>query len=300
MNSRQMNELIAKAEVLVEALPYMQAFSGKYFVVKYGGQAMVNEEIMESVVVDIVLLKYIGIKPILVHGGGKEVSELMERLGKKPRFVDGLRVTDDETMEIVEMVLMGKVNQHIVSLLNRHGGHAVGLSGRDAGFFTAVRKGPQPVNGDQHGPKVDLGRVGEIRQVNPALIHTISSNGYIPVISSIAAGPDGEALNINADHVAGELAAVLGAEKLIILTDVEGVYREKEGGRDFISTITEPEARSLIAAGLINGGMIPKVEACLLAVARGVNGAHIIDGRVSHSLLLEIFTDAGIGTMVTR
>ena len=261
---------------------------------------MVNDAIMESVVVDIVLLKYIGIKPILVHGGGKEVSELMHRLGKKPHFVDGLRVTDDETMEIVEMVLMGKVNQRIVSLLNRHGGNAVGLSGRDAGLFTATRKGPQPVNGDKNGPAVDLGRVGEIRRVNPALLHTISNNGYIPVISSIAAGPEGEALNINADHVAGALAAALGAEKMIILTDVEGVYRKKESGLDFISTITESEIRALIAEGLINGGMIPKVEACLQALERGVNGAHIIDGRVSHSLILEIFTDAGIGTMVTR
>ncbi|MEW5785998.1 MAG: acetylglutamate kinase [Bacillota bacterium] len=295
-----MHNLIARAEVLVEALPYMRSFTGKYFVVKYGGQAMVNEAIMESVVIDIILLKYIGIKPVLVHGGGKEVSEMMQRLGKKPHFVDGLRVTDDETMEIVEMVLMGKVNRKIVSLINRHGGQAVGLSGRDADLFEARRKGLQTLSGAPNGRQVDLGRVGEITRVNPALIQTLSANGYIPVVSSIGAGVDGEGLNINADHVAGELAAALDAEKLIILTDVEGVYRKNGDALDFISTITECETRALIEEGLINGGMIPKVNACLQALERGVNRTHIIDGRVSHSLILEIFTDAGIGTMVTK
>lgn len=300
MNVTLMHNLIARAEVLVEALPYMRSFTGKYFVVKYGGQAMVNEAIMESVVIDIILLKYIGIKPVLVHGGGKEVSEMMQRLGKKPHFVDGLRVTDDETMEIVEMVLMGKVNRQIVSLINRHGGQAIGLSGRDADLYEARRKGLQSLNGAQNGLKVDLGRVGEITRVNPAVIHTLSANGYIPVISSIGAGEDGEGLNMNADHVAGEMAAALEAEKLIILTDVEGVYRKKGEGIDFISTITERETRALIEEGLINGGMIPKVNACLEALERGVNRTHIIDGRVSHALILEIFTDAGIGTMVTK
>ncbi|HOL17260.1 MAG TPA: acetylglutamate kinase [Bacillota bacterium] len=299
MNLAAVNNLISKAEVLVEALPYMRAFAGKYFVVKYGGQAMVSEELMNSVVVDLILLKYIGIKPVLVHGGGKEVSEMMRQLGKKPQFIDGLRVTDDETMEIVEMVLMGKVNSHIVSLLNRQGGKAVGLSGRDGELLKARRKVLYKPNGSGK-ETVDLGRVGEIVRVNPELIHTVSDNGYIPVVSSIGSGPQGESLNINADHVAGELAAALQAEKLIILTDVEGIYRQTGTGIEFISEITGREARELIRTGGINGGMIPKVESCLQALDAGVNRIHIIDGRIEHSLLLEIFTDAGVGTMVTR
>ena len=291
---------IQKAEVLVEALPYMRAYTGKYFVVKYGGQAMVNPDLMESVIVDLILLKFIGVKPILVHGGGKEVNELMQRLGKEPQFVDGLRVTDDETMEIVEMVLMGKVNQHLVSLFNRQGGKAVGLSGRDAELIQARRKEGPLVEGKTDGTRTDLGRVGEIFQVNPAIVHTISDNGYIPVVSSIGTGVSGESLNINADHVAGELAVALKAEKLIILTDVEGIYQEKGQTLEFISSITRRKIRDLIAKRNIKGGMIPKVESCLMALDGGVRRTHIIDGRVSHSLLLEIFTDAGIGTMVTR
>lgn len=291
---------IQKAEVLVEALPYMRAYTGKYFVVKYGGQAMVNPDLMESVIVDLILLKFIGVKPILVHGGGKEVNEVMLRLGKEPQFVDGLRVTDDETMEIVEMVLMGKVNQHLVSLFNRQGGKAVGLSGRDAELIQARRKEGPLMEGKTDGSRADLGRVGEIFQVNPAIVHTISDNGYIPVISSIGAGFNGESLNINADHVAGELAVALKAEKLIILTDVEGIYQEQDQTREFISSITRRKIRDLIVKRNIKGGMIPKVESCLMALDGGVRRTHIIDGRVSHSLLLEIFTDAGIGTMVTR
>jgi len=286
--------------VLVEALPYMRKFTGTYFVVKYGGQAMVNHKLMESVIVDLVLLKYIGIKPVLVHGGGKEVTEVMEKLGKKAQFVNGLRVTDDETMEIVEMVLMGKVNQHIVSLFNQQGGKAVGFSGRDADILQARRLEPQAVNGDTGGEAVDLGRVGEILQINPALIHTVSDNGYIPVISSIGAGLNGESLNINADHVAGELAVALQAEKLIVLTDVDGIYYLKEGKQEFISSISQGEIKAMIMEGAISGGMIPKVESCLLALGGGVRRTHIIDGRVPHSLILEIFTDAGIGTMVKQ
>ena len=291
---------IPKAEVLIEALPYMRSFTGKYFVVKYGGQAMVSPELMESVILDLVLLKYIGVKPVLVHGGGKEVSRVMSKLGKEPVFVNGLRVTDDETMEIVEMVLMGKVNQHIVSLFNRHGGKAVGLSGRDAEIIQARRKDRQAVNGDPDGEMIDLGRVGEIILINPALIHTVSDNGYIPVISSIGSGIGGESLNINADHVAGELAVSLKAEKLIVLSDVDGIYHEHEGGREFISSVSRREIRTMIDNGEISGGMIPKVESCLMALDGGVRRTHIIDGRVSHSLILEIFTDAGVGTMVTQ
>ena len=300
MNNAAVNNLISKAAVLVEALPYMRAFTGRYFVVKYGGQAMVSESLMAAVVVDIVLLKYIGVKPVLVHGGGKEVNEVMHRLGKKPSFVDGLRVTDDETMEIVEMVLLGKVNRRIVSLINQQGGRGVGLSGRDAELFIAKRKGPRWPNGGGSGGAVDLGRVGEIVKVKPEIIHTISENGYIPVVSSIGAGPGGESLNINADHVAGELAVALQAEKLILLTDVEGVYKKCGETTHFISHIGKAETRELIRTGQINGGMIPKVEACLQALEGGVTRTHIVDGRVEHSLLLEIFTDAGIGTMVTK
>ncbi len=291
---------ISKAEVLVEALPYMRKFTGTYFVIKYGGQAMVNRALMESVIVDLVLLKYIGVKPVLVHGGGKEVSELMEKLGKKPQFVNGLRVTDDETMEIVEMVLMGKVNQDIVSLFNQQGGKAVGFSGRDGGILQARRFEPQPVNGNSGGETVDLGRVGEIMQINPSLIHTVSDNGYIPVISSIGADLNGESLNINADHVAGEMAVALKAEKLIVLTDVDGIYCTREGKQEFITAISQNEIKAMIMEGSISGGMIPKVESCLMALGGGVRRTHIIDGRVPHSLILEIFTDAGIGTMVKQ
>ncbi len=291
---------IPKAEVLIEALPYMQSFSGKYFVIKYGGQAMVSPELMGSVMLDLVLLKYIGIKPVLVHGGGKEVSQVMTRLGKKPHFVNGLRVTDDETMEIVEMVLNGKVNQQIVSLVNQRGGKAVGLSGRDGEILQARRREAELINGNPEGKKVDLGRVGEIIQVNPALIHTVSESGYIPVISSVGSGLNGESLNINADHAAGEVAVSLKADKLIVLTDVDGIYRETKSSQEFISSISRREVRGMIMKGEISGGMIPKVESCLMGLDGGVRRTHIVDGRVPHSLILEIFTDAGIGTMVTQ
>lgn len=298
MNAEFFDNLISKAEVLIEALPYMQAFSGKYFVIKYGGQAMVSDEMTASAVADIVLLKHIGIKPVLVHGGGKEVSAMMQKMGKKPRFVGGLRVTDDETMEVAEMVLLGNVNSRIVSLLNRCGASAVGLSGADAGLFQAVRK-PPFTPGASPGKVVDLGRVGEINRVDTALIKILSESGYIPVVSPIGSGPSWESLNINADHAAGELAGALQAEKLIILTDVEGVYRQTQAGLKFISKITEKEISDLVEEGQINGGMIPKVEACLRALNKGVARTHIIDGRRAHALILEIFTDAGIGTMVT-
>ncbi len=295
-----MNKLIPKAEVLIEALPYMRTFSGKYFVIKYGGQAMVSPELMNSVILDLVLLKYIGVKPVLVHGGGKEVSAVMDRMGKEPEFVNGLRVTDDQTMEIVEMVLNGKINQQIVSLFNQQGGNAVGFSGRDAEILQARRVGQQPVKGDQEGKTVDLGRVGEIIQINPALIHTVSDNGYIPVISSIGSGLNGESLNINADHVAGELSVALKAEKLIVLTDVDGIYHEQDGKQEFISSITGDEIRTMIIKDEISGGMIPKVESCLMALDGGVRRTHIIDGRILHSMILEIFTDSGVGTMVKQ
>jgi acetylglutamate kinase len=299
MNQELLNN-IPKAEVLIEALPYMREFTGKYFVIKYGGQAMVSPVLMQSVIVDLVLMKYIGIKPVLVHGGGKEVNQVMAKLGKEPQFINGLRVTDDETMEIVEMVLMGKVNQHIVSLFNQQGARAIGLSGRDAEILQARRKDKVNVGGDATEDRVDLGRVGEIIQINPAPIHTLSENGYIPVLSSIGSGLNGESLNINADYVAGELSVSLKAEKLIVLTDVDGIYREDEEQLDFISSINRREIRAMIMNGEISGGMIPKVESCLMALDGGVRRTHIIDGRVPHSLILEIFTNEGVGTMVTQ
>lgn len=298
MNADFIEQLISKAETLMEALPYMQAFSGKYFVIKYGGQAMVSEEMTASVVADIVLLKHIGIKPVLVHGGGKEVSAMMQKIGKEPRFVEGLRITDDETMEVAEAVLLGNINNRIVSLLNRCGAPAVGLGGADGGLFQALRK-PPFLTGGSPGQVVDLGRVGEVSGVNTALIRILSENGYIPVVSPVGAGPSWESLNINADHAAGELAGALQAEKLVILTDVEGVYRQAKGGRIFISRISGQEIGSLVEEGQINGGMIPKVEACLRALNKGAARTHIINGRREHALILEIFTDAGIGTMVT-
>lgn len=295
--TNEMKELIQKAGVLIEALPYLRTFADKTFVIKYGGQAMVSDELKKSVMMDIILLKFIGINPILVHGGGAEVTDLMNRLGKEAVFANGLRVTDAETMEVVEMVLTGKVNKEIVSLINRFGGKAVGLSGKDSNLIVARRRAPERINGSTE--TVDLGFVGDIIKVNPDVIHTLSREGYIPVISSIGAGIEGESLNINADHVAGELAAALSAEKLILLTDVEGIFSDPTEPSSLISSLSKAKALEMIEEGKINKGMIPKVEAALTALEHEVARTHIIDGRIPHSLLLEIFTDHGIGTMVT-
>ncbi len=295
--TKEMKELIAKAEVLIESLPYLRTFADKTFVIKYGGQAMVSGELKKSVMMDIILLKYIGINPIVVHGGGAEVTHLMERLGKKAVFVNGLRVTDKETMDIVEMVLVGKVNKEIVTLVNQFGGKGVGLSGKDSNLLVGCRRPPEKVNGS--GQVIDLGYAGDITQVNPGVIHTLSAQGYIPIISSVGVGPEGESLNINADHVAGELAAALSAEKLILLTDVEGIFSDPSDPQSLISSLPKEKALAMIEEGKINKGMIPKVEACLTALESDVKRTHIIDGRLPHSLLLEIFTDHGIGTMVT-
>ncbi|HZK24859.1 MAG TPA: acetylglutamate kinase [Oscillospiraceae bacterium] len=295
--NNDVQQLIAKADVLIESLPYLRSFADKTFVIKYGGHAMVSEELKKSVMMDIILLKYIGINPIVVHGGGAEVTKMLQRLGQESQFVNGLRVTDKEAIEVVEMVLTGKVNKQIVALINQYGGKAVGLSGKDANLLVARRRAPEQLSGSEE--VVDLGYVGEITKVNPEVIHTLSKEGYIPVISSIAVGLEGESLNINADHVAGELAAALAADKLILLTDVEGIFVEAGVPSSLISALPKAKALAMIAEGKINKGMIPKVEACIMALEHEVNRTHIIDGRVPHSLLLEIFTDHGIGTMVT-
>ena len=295
---KAMDALIAKAGVLIEALPYIRTFAGKTFVIKYGGHAMVSEELKNSVAQDIVLLKFIGINPIVVHGGGGEITALMEKLGKESRFAGGLRVTDKETMEVAEMVLVGKINQEIVGLLNRHGGKAVGLSGKDSNLLVARKKPPVQVCVKGEEQSVDLGNVGDVVTVSPEVINTLSQNGYIPVISSVGVSPEGESLNINADHVAGELAAALHAEKLIILTDVEGILKRADDPGSLISSLSRQKVGEMIISGEISSGMIPKVEACVRALNNNVSRTHIIDGRISHSMLLEIFTDQGIGTMV--
>ncbi len=293
-----MERLIEKAQVLIEALPYIRRFSGKTFVIKYGGQAMVSDELKDSVAQDIVLLKYIGINPIVVHGGGKEITSLLDRLGIDTRFVGGLRVTDRETMEMVEMVLVGKINKEVVNLLNRHGGKAVGLSGKDSNLLVARKRPPAQAYVDGAEQYVDLGYVGDVTEINATVIETLSKNNYIPVIAPVAVSLEGDGLNINADHVAGELAAALQAEKLILLTDVEGILEVPGKQETLISSVKRQQARDMIISGNISSGMIPKVEACIRALNSGVARTHIIDGRLSHSMLLEIFTDTGIGTMV--
>ena len=277
------------AAVLIEALPYLKQFYGKTIVVKYGGNAMVDEDLKMQVMQDIALLHYVGIRPILVHGGGPEISAMMKQMGHEPTFVGGLRVTDAATMEIVEMVLTGKTNKGIVSLLNRQGAKAVGLSGKDANLIQAYR---------MDSPHGDLGFVGEVAQVNPEILNLLSENGYVPVVSSVAIGPDGASYNVNADHVAGHIAAAVGAAKLVLLTDVEGLYADYADKASLIQRMDTDRASEMIASGAAERGMIPKLEACIAAIEGGVTRAHLIDGRQPHSLLIEIFTDTGIGTMI--
>lgn len=284
-----MQEAIHQANVLVQALPYMQRYSGKRFVVKYGGAAMIDERLKAQVMQDIVLLRTVGIQPVLVHGGGKEVSEVMQRMGLQPRFAGGLRVTDAETMEIVEMVLAGTTNKGIVSLIHRAGGKAVGLSGKDGNLLVAKKLTPDGR---------DIGYVGEVVQVNPEVIEVLSVAGYIPVVSSVAIGEDGQSYNVNADHAAGAIAAALRAEKLIVLTDVAGVLANLQDPSSLISEMSVTEAEELLRNGKAESGMAPKLEACITALRGGVQRAHIIDGRLPHAILMEVFTDRGVGTMV--
>lgn len=281
-----MKSLVEKAEILIEALPYIRRFFGKTIVIKYGGHAMLEPELRESFARDVVLLKYVGMKPVVVHGGGPQIATQLERMGKKAEFVDGLRVTDDETMEVVEMVLGGTVNREIVGLVQRAGGRAAGLTGCDGSLLRVEKK---LKNGR------DIGRVGHVIDVDPTALEAVSEGGFVPVIAPIGLDENGQTYNVNADEAAGAIAVALGAEKFILLTDVEGVA-DGEGNR--ISQLTEELARKLIAEEVIGGGMIPKVECCLGALEGGVSRSHIIDGRVLHAILLEMFTDdAGVGTL---
>ncbi len=281
--------VLEKANVLTEALPYIQSFAGKTIVVKFGGHAMVDPKLEEMVLKDIVLMKLVGMNPVVVHGGGPSITEWLKKVDIQAEFVDGLRVTDEATMEVAEMVLAGKINKGLVSQINLYGGKAVGLCGKDGGMILAERKKSEQ----------DLGLVGEVTEINTGILSTLSAEGYIPVVAPIAAGKDGETLNINADYVAGALGGALKAYKLVLLTDVEGIYLD-ENSESLASRLNESEIRQLIAKGVIKGGMIPKVESCLAALESGVENIHIVDGRKPHALLLEMFTKEGIGTMVVK
>ncbi|ALC15711.1 N-acetylglutamate kinase [Desulfuromonas soudanensis] len=293
-----MQDIINKAKVLMEALPYIKRFANKTIVIKYGGNAMVEEVLKEGFAQDIILMKYIGLNPVVVHGGGPQIGRVLKAMGKESFFVQGMRVTDTETMDVVEMVLGGKVNKEIVGNINRHGGRAVGLSGKDGGLILARKLEMTGINPDSLTPEIiDIGMVGEVESINPAIITALEESNFIPVIAPIGVGLRGETYNINADLVAGKIAGALRAEKLILLTDVEGV-RGKDGR--LISTIDIGRVPDLINDGTITGGMIPKVNCCVDAIEEGVAKTHIIDGRMEHACLLEIFTDLGIGTAIAR
>jgi len=291
---------IEKAAVLVEALPYIEKFSGKIVVIKYGGHAMISKELKEAVLTDVVLMKYVGILPVVVHGGGPEITGMLNQLGIKSEFAGGLRITDAKTMEVVEMVLVGKINKEIVAQLNRIGGKAVGLSGKDANLLQAVKKLQQIQTPEGTTEEVDIGFVGELDQVNPEIVTNLLRDQYIPVVAPVAVGAKGESYNVNADSAAGSLAAALGADKLIILTDVEGIMADVNDPNSRISSLRAGDFATLVERGKIDGGMIPKVECCLEALRGGVRTTHILDGRVPHSILLEVFTTEGIGTMVVE
>jgi acetylglutamate kinase len=280
-----------RAEILMEALPYIREFRGKTVVIKYGGAAMEQSDLKRSFALDVILLHFVGINPVIVHGGGPQIGALMKRLGKEPKFVGGMRVTDEETVEIVEMVLVGKINKEIVGLINYHGGKAVGLSGKDGSLLRARRRPHRLASGEE----VDIGLVGEVESVNADPIRLLEDHGFVPVIAPVGVGLGGETYNINADLVAGEVAAALGAEKLIHLTDVQGILGD-DG--QLLSTLSRKEAERLMDDQVIDGGMLPKVESSVRALRGGTAKAHIIDGRVPHAILLELFTREGIGTEI--
>ncbi|MDD1670420.1 MAG: acetylglutamate kinase [Methanomicrobiales archaeon] len=287
-----------RAEILMEALPYIQRFHGKTIVIKLGGHAMVDQKILEMAIRDAVLLQYVGMKVVIVHGGGPEITEKMQAMGKEPKFVGGLRITDQETLEIAQMVLVGKINDGIVSLIAKGGARGIGLSGNDGNLMIARKMDPQKVKEGGRVREVDLGYVGEIELVDPAVLHTLLDSRYIPVIAPIAIDREGTSLNINADTAAGEIAVALKAQKIVNLTDVDGVMDAKR--EQIFRRLTTRELDRLIADGTVSGGMIPKIASCLHAVKNGVDQAHIINGNRGHNLLLELFTDAGVGTMISR
>lgn len=281
----------------MEALPYIRKFYGKTVVIKYGGAAMMDLPLKEGFARDVVLMDYIGLNPVVVHGGGPQIGEVLKKMGIESRFHNGMRITDEKTMDVVEMVLAGDINKEIVSLINRSGGKAVGLSGKDGGLIKAKKLPKEKVTFDKTTPEViDLGRVGNVKEVDPSVLMTLDQGRFIPVIAPIGVDEKGEALNINADLVAGAVASALKAEKLVLLTDVEGI-KDRDGR--LLSTLNVSSARQLMEAGTISGGMIPKVKCALKAIEAGVKTAHIIDGRVQHALLLEIFTDEGVGTVIS-
>ena len=289
-----MEGIIKKAEILIEALPYIQKLYGKTIVIKYGGNAMISDELKNSVIEDITLLKYIGMNPVVVHGGGPDINKALNKFEIKSEFINGLRVTDSATMEVAQMVLVGKTNKEIVSLLNKKGGKAMGLCGIDASLIECEK-----LKTSVDGKDADLGYVGKITRINSSILDKLAKDEYIPVVAPIGVGADGESYNINADTVAGEIAVALNAEKLILLTDVEGVKMSKDA-KDILAALTIPQVHDLIEKGIINGGMIPKVLGCVDALERGVGRTHIIDGRIPHCILLEIFTYRGIGTMIMK
>ncbi|UCF31982.1 MAG: acetylglutamate kinase [bacterium] len=292
-----MKELIGKANVLLEALPYIKAFYGRTVVIKYGGHAMVNDSLRSNFARDIILLRYIGIKPVVVHGGGPQIGRILDKMGKETRFVKGHRITDEETMDVVEMVLGGKVNKDIVALIQKHGGRAVGLTGKDGGLFTVEKlliEEPQ-VNGPPE--IIDPGRVGKVTRVDPEIIRKLDDSNFIPVVAPVGVDVDGNTYNVNADAVAGALAGALQAEKLILMTDVPGI-QDEEG--ELISSLNQSTLGEMVSRGTIHGGMLPKVEAAADALEAGVSKVHIINGTIDHAVLLEVFTETGIGTEIVQ
>jgi acetylglutamate kinase len=287
---------VERADILLETLPYIKRFYNKTIVIKYGGHAMVDSELKDKFAQDIVLMKYIGINPVVVHGGGPQIGELLKKVGKESKFIQGMRVTDEETMNIVEMVLVGMVNKEIVALINRHGGNAVGLSGKDGNLILAEKYYLNEEKAKIAPPEIiDIGLVGKVKQINTHLINAVAHDNFIPIIAPTGIGENGETYNINADLVAGEIAAALQAEKLLLLTDVPGVL---DKDKRLINTMTNSEATRLIEEGVIGGGMFPKIKCCLKALKAGVQKTHVIDGRLKHAILLEMFTDRGIGTEI--
>ena len=284
---------LEKAKILTQALPFIKRYHGKTIVIKYGGSAMTDQKIKEQFIQDVVLMKFVGINPVVVHGGGPEINAMLEKIGKESRFVEGNRVTDLETVEIVEMILSGKVNKDLVSNINRHGGRAIGLSGKDDNMILVEKKFIE-----KDGETIDIGYVGEIKEINTDIIDMLDFNNYIPVISTIGVDKEGQTYNINADYVAGEIAGKIKADRLIFLTDVDGIMQDHTNKETLISDITRKEVEKLIEDGTISGGMLPKVETCLHALKKGVENVIILNGKIEHSILLELFTEEGAGTLI--